>query len=193
MGLVGFSSKMATIIENFWNSVNKDIKPTQLQRYEEKLSPEYIRKFISLGGGPKMGTTLEKFARFKFKVLQIRGSGKNTGFDHTFTVGEKVLYVEQKSSGYWRNNKEDDFKWQHVEANHKWNMLLLCGIEYTDVKFWAMNRKTFDNLVTNNKITNQGNKEKESSEGMWFFYSHVKDQVTPIESDDDLLRFVETV
>lgn len=183
---------MATIIENFWISVSKKVKPNQLQRYEENMSPDYIRKFIALGGGPKMGTTLEKFARFKFTTLQTRGGGKNTGFDHTLNVGEKALHIEQKSSGYWRNNKQDDFKWQHVEPNHKWNMLLLCGIEYNDVKFWAMNRKTFDTLVTNNKITNQGNKEKESSEGMWFFYSHVKDYLTPIENDDDLMKFAET-
>lgn len=184
---------MTTAIENFWVSVSNVVRPTQLQRYIEHGSPECIRKFIELGGGPKMGTTLEKFARFKFTTLQTRGGGKNTGLDHMFSVGEKTIFVEQKSSGYWRNNKQDDFKWQHVEPNHKWNMLLLCGIEYHDIKFWAMNRKTFDILVAENKITNQGNKEKESSEGMWFFYSHVKDHITPIDSDHDLLKFAEIV
>lgn len=184
---------MAHVIESFWTSISKKAKPTQLQRYEQNGSPEYVRRFIALGGGPRMGTTLEEFARFKFKTLKNRGGGENTGLDHMYTVNDKTVYVEQKSSGYWKNNKKDDFKWQHIEVNHKWNMLLLCGIEYQDIKFWAMNRKTFDKLVTEKKITNQGNKKKDSSEGMWVWYSVSKDYLTPIESDEDLLKFAETI
>lgn len=184
---------MTAVIENFWKSNNKKSKPTQLQRYEQNDSPECVRKFIAIGGGPRMGVTLEEFARFKFDILKTRGGGENTGFDHTFTVGDKTAFVEQKSSGYWRNNKKDDFKWQHIEIDHKWNMLLLCGIEYQDVKFWAMNRKTFDTLVATNKITNQGNKKKQSSEGHWVWYSDIKDHVTLIETNADLQKFAETV
>ena len=181
---------MASVIENFWNLVSKKNKLSQLERYQQKGSPEYIKKFIQLGGGPRMGTTLEDFARFKFNILNKRSSGSDTGLDHTFTVGDKQIYVEQKSSGLWAG---DDFTWQHVEPNHKWNMLLLCGIEYTDIKFWAMNRKVFNTLVSENKITNQGNKKKESSEGMWFSYSDVKDSLTPIETESDLLKFAESI
>jgi hypothetical protein len=184
---------MPHIIENFWNSFSKKANLTQLQRYEQNGSPEYVRRFIALGGGPRMGTTLEEFARFKFKILKTRGGGVNTGLDHMYTVNDKTVYVEQKSSGYWRNNKKDDFKWQHIEVKHKWNMLLLCGIEYQDIKFWAMNRKTFDTLVSENKITNQGNKKKDSSEGMWVWYSVAKDYLTPIESDEDLQKFAESI
>lgn len=176
-------------IEKFWASLGKKVKPNQLQRYVSKGSPECIRKFIAIGGGPKMGMTLENFARYKFTSLKKRGSGKNTGFDHTFTVGDKVITVEQKSSGHWG---DDDYKWQHVEPGHNWNMLLLCGIDYQDIKFWAMNRKTFDKLVSENKITNQGNKAKNSSEGYWFSYSVVKEHLTPIETDESLLEFART-
>lgn len=185
---------MTDLIEKFWESSDGNAKkPTQLQRYIEQGSPDCIKKFIELGGGPKLGTTLEKFARYKFTLLKTRGGGKNTGIDHMFTVGDKTVYVEQKSSGYWRSNKQDDFKWQHVEPKHKWTMLLLCGIEYNDIKFWAMNRKTFDTLVSEKKITNQGNKEKESSEGLWFLYSNVKEHVTLIKNDEDLQKFAETI
>jgi len=181
---------MAAIIEQFWNSGRSSMKLTQLQRYQQRGSPECIQRFIQLGGGPRMGITLEEFARFRFKTLQKRGAGKNTGFDHTFTVADKQVFIEQKSSGHWGN---DDYTWQHVEINHKWNMLLLCGIDYEDIKFWGMNRKTFETLVSENKITNQGNKEKNSSEGMWFNYSSVKDHLIPIDSDEDLLKFAEQV
>ncbi len=175
-------------IDAFWESIGSTSKPTQLERYEAKDSPESIKKFIRIGGGPKMGTTLEKFARFVFKCLQKRKSGKGeTGYDHIIKSNEKTIYVEQKSSGHWG---EDDYKWQHVEESHKWTILLLCGIDYSDVKFWAMNRTTFTKLLSKGKITNQGNKTGESSEGVWFNYSDVRKALTPIHSQEDLLAFV---
>jgi hypothetical protein len=103
---------------------------------------------------------------------------------------DRTLYIEQKSSGHWGN---DDYKWQHVESKHKWNMLLLCGIDYTEVKFWAMDRKTFHQLISDKKITNQGNKSGDSSEGMWFNYSAVKDSLVEIQSQEELLQFVSSL
>lgn len=178
------------IEEQFWLVTNKKDRISQLQRYEQKGSPECIKRFIALGGGPTMGICLEEFARFKFKLLNKRGKGKNTGFDHIFEINGKVIYVEQKSSGHWG---ESDYRWQHIEPAHKWNLLLLCGIDYDKIRFWAMNRKIFEILVSENKITNQGNKEKESSEGMWFSYSTISEHLVPIENDDSLLEFVQTI
>ena len=175
-------------IEKFWKSIEGANKLTQLQRYENKNSPEYIKKFIAIGGGPRMGVTLEKFARFHFSTLKPRGKGKaETGYDHKLTIGEKSYYVEQKSSGHWG---EDDYKWQHVEEKHKWNILLLCGIDYTDIVFWGMNRATFNKMITEKKITNQGNHTGESSEGMWFNYSDVKEHLTEIKTNEELIAFV---
>ena len=176
---------MTDMINAFWKSLSGKVKPTQLQRYEAKGSPEGIKQFIAIGGGPKMGTTLEQYARFRFKCLQKRSKGKEqTGYDHQMLAGS--VLVEQKSSGHWG---EDDYKWQHVEEKHKWNMLLLCGIDYTDVKFWGMDRKTFRRLISEKKITNQGNKAEESSEGVWFNYSDVKDDLVPIRTEEELVQF----
>lgn len=184
------NTKMENIYEKFWKSLEGNEKPTQLQRYEMKNSPAYIKKFIAIGGGPKMGTTLEQFARFRFKNLQKRNKGKQeTGYDHIIKINDAHVYVEQKSSGHWG----EDYKWQHVEENHKWNMLLLCGIDYTEVKFWAMNRTTFKHLISEKKITNQGNKAGESSEGVWFNYSDVKDHITAIETQEQLLLFASSL
>jgi hypothetical protein len=182
---------MATEIDAFWESISGKAKPTQLQRYEAKGSPEGILKFISIGGGPKMGTTLEQYARFAFKCLQKRAKGKDeTGYDHILKLPAKDILIEQKSSGHWG---EDDYKWQHVEIKHKWNMLLLCGIDYTSVKFWGMDRKTFSRLISEQKITNQGNKAGESSEGMWFNYSDVKDSLVEIQTVEQLLAFASSL
>ena len=180
-------------IDTFWqwkSNTGKE-KMTQLQRYEKKNSPDSIMKFIAIGGGPKMGTTLEEYARFRFDTLQKRSKGKcETGYDHLIPLDTNNVFVEQKSSGHWG---EDDYKWQHVEYKHKWTMLLLCGIDYMDVKFWGMDRKTFSRLISEKKITNQGNKAGESSEGMWFNYLDVKDALVEIHTDAQLLQFASSL
>jgi len=178
-------------IENFWKSISAIEKPTQLQRYEKMNAPECIKKFIAIGGGPKMGTTLEKYARFRYKKLEKREKGKEeTGYDHIVKLENRKIFVEQKSSGHWG---DDDYRWQHVEDKHKWNILLLCGIDYNSIHFWAMDRNTFKRLISEKKITNQGNQAGESSEGMWFNYSDVKDSLIEIHSDEQLLQFVSSL
>lgn len=175
--------------EIFWE-IHGDGNPSQTERYEQHNSPIWILKFIRIGGGPKMGTTLEKYARYEFSCLQKRDKGKNTGYDHKISLISNEIYVEQKSSGHWGEN---DYKWQHVEEKHKWHILLLCGIDYHEINFWVMNRDTFNKLITEKKITNQGNNTGESSEGMWFSYLDVADSLIQIKSNEELLNYVSTI
>jgi hypothetical protein len=172
--------------EIFWENQG-NTKPSQKERYEKHNSPEYILRFIRIGGGPRMGTILERFARSEFSCLQERAKGKNTGYDHKITLSSKEMYVEQKSSGHWGEN---DYKWQHIEEKHKWNILLLCGIDYQEINFWVMNRSVFVKLIEEKKITNQGTKTGESSEGMWFNYSDVAEMLIKIKTNEDLLNYV---
>ena len=85
-------------VEQFWQQLAHHDKPlqNQLQRYEAKNAPEYIKKFIAIGGGARMGTLMEQYARFSFSALQKRGKGKGqTGYDHLLS-SDAVVYVEQK-------------------------------------------------------------------------------------------------
>ena len=181
-------------VEQFWQQVALSEKPlqTQLQRYEAKHSPEYIKKFIAIGGGARMGTLMEQYARFHFSALQKRGKGKEeTGYDHLLLglndpIRTEPIFVEQKSSGHWTDT---GYKWQHIEPNHKWTMLLLCGIDYEDIQFWGMTRATFVRLTAEKKITNQGAKGGQSSEGMWFNSSDVQDSLVPLTTNEELLAF----
>lgn len=189
------ATAIMTKIERFWQTMEKNTgKLTQPERYEAHGSPAYIKKFIAMGGGPRMGSTLEQYARFNFPLLRKRNKGKGeTGYDQIIPFPAnpvRDIYVEQKSSGHWG---EDDYKWQHVESKHKWDVLLLCGIDYTDIRFWFMDRATFKRLIAAKKITNQGNKTSDSSEGMWFNYSDVKDELKEIKTEADLLEFAAAV
>jgi hypothetical protein len=176
--------------ELFWNAIEtagpKSL--TQLQRYQKRNSPEYIIKFIEIGGGPKMGCLMENYSRFCFPNLQKREKGLGeTGYDHIIEVNGKKIYIEQKSSGHWG---ESDYKWQHVEVQHKWNVLLLCGIDYHDIHFWGLSKDMVNQLVIENKITNQGNKKNDSSEGMWFNYTDVESRLVKISDSAELEKFV---
>jgi hypothetical protein len=179
------------IYQQFWDSLANTSTGclSQLERYKVKKSPDYILKFIEMGGGPKMGCMLEKFSRFQFQCLKTRFSGKNqSGYDHRIEIGDKNIFIEQKSSGHWGI---DDYKWQHVEPKHEWKLLLLCGIDYNDIRFWVMDRTTFNTLVSEKKIVKQGGENSE--QGMWFSYSDVKDSITLIQTNDELLQIAEKV
>ena len=183
------TSAIKSKYDSFWEK-NSNGKPSQIERYEKHNSPIGIQRFIRIGGGPKMGTTLETFARERFPSLQKRDKGKNTGHDHKITLSSKEIYIEQKSSGHWG---ESDYKWQHVEDKHKWDILLLCGIDYEEIKFWVMNRAVFNKLIEEKKITNQGNNTGESSEGRWFNYSDVVDSLIEIKTNEELLQYVSMI
>lgn len=183
------TSAIKSKYDSFWEK-NSNGKPSQIERYEKHNSPIGIQRFIRIGGGPKMGVTLEKFAREEFSSLHKRDAGKNTGYDHKISLPSKEIYIEQKSSGHWG---ESDYKWQHVEDKHKWDILLLCGIDYEEIKFWVMNRAVFNKLIEEKKITNQGNNTGESSEGRWFNYSDVADSLIQIKTNEELLQYVSMI
>jgi hypothetical protein len=141
-----------------------------------------------LGGGPKLGVATEAFARYRFPCLNGRFRGKaETGYDHILRVNKTTLFVEQKSSTHWRDN---NFRWQHIEPLHKWDILLLCGIGYKNIQFWALRREIFNKLVLENKITNQGNNAGDSSEGLWCTYNDIKDNIVPVHNSYDLISLV---
>lgn len=163
-------------------------KLSQLERYRAAGAPAAILEIIELGGGTSMGVTMEAFARSYFPtVLHKRRPGKTeTGYDHILRAGGREICVEQKSAGLWGDD-EESFRFQHVEPKHKWDLLLLCGIGYTDVRFWAMNKATFGALVAAGKITNQGSATGESAQGMWFNFADVKDSLREIRTEADLV------
>jgi hypothetical protein len=101
-----------------------------------------------------------------------------------------MVHIEQKSAGMW-SEAENDFKWQHIEPKHDWKALLLCGIAYTEVRFWMVSRAQFDALIAEKKITRQGNKEGDSFEGWWCKYLDVKDSLVRVHTDEDVLAYIE--
>ena len=175
-------------LSHFWelqDASKKKNKNSQKERYRALHATPEILRIIDIGGGPGMGTLMESYARYFFAPhLKPRIS---TGHDHI--VETKKL--EQKSSGLW-DNSPDSFKWQHIEKEHNWEGLLLAGIYPDRIVFWGLTRENFVKLVAEGKATNQGNKEKNSSEGMWMLYKDIKDSLVEIQTSEQLLGFAKS-
>jgi hypothetical protein len=173
-------------LEIFWNNYdNKNKKKeSQIDIYKKNGSNENILRFIKLGGGPALGTIGEQYAKYTFNNLKERIKG-DTGHDHTIQINGETIKIEQKTSSL---NKKGDFMWQHVAEKHSWDILLLMGIHYNHVLFYGMNKDKFKELVVKGKITNQGNKNKDSEQGMWFNFLNVKDDIIEIKTNEDFFK-----
>lgn len=177
----------------------KEAGETQLQRYERLGASKPIMDIIRRGGGPAMGAQCERILRLHWPSLERREtkktSGKsNTGYDHRIACPLTGVYkkLEQKTSGLW-SEEENDFHFQHIEIDHPWDGLLLVGIGLHGVLAWGMRREDFEECVKTGKATNQGNKEKNSSEGIWMMYRNIHSCLVPLLSEDDLMAFASTL
>lgn len=175
-------------LDNFWIEYDKKNKKkeTQLDMYKRNGSNENILRFIKLGGGPSLGSTSEQYAKFVFTDLKERCKG-DTSHDHTIEIDGEIIKVEQKTSTL---NKKGDFMWQHVAEKHSWEILLLMGIHFNEIRFYGMNKTKFKELVIEGKITNQGNKNKDSEQGMWFNFSNVKNDIVEIKNNEDFKKIM---
>ena len=79
---------------------------------------------------------------------------------------------------------------QHIAEKHSWDILLLMGIHYKEIRFYDINKDTFKKLVVEGKITNQGNKNKDSEQGMWCKYSNVKNDVITITTNENIIKLI---
>lgn len=182
----------ARILSEFVESREGLLNETQIERYQNADAPKNIMHFINRGGGQSMGTECERCARKFFSSLgeRIKGDTKKSGYDQIHKPsGYKV---EQKSAGNWNNN-DRSWKWQHIEPNHPWKFLLLCGIGYKDIHWFFLSRTLFDELLEKKLITVQGDKDKNSYQGWWFLYKDTKDYLIEIQSNEHLDMLVNTI
>jgi hypothetical protein len=173
----------------------KEAGETQLQRYERLGAARPVLDIVRRGGGPAMGAQCERILRGHWPSLEKRQTKKasgssNTGYDHRIKepIADVYKKLEQKTSGLW-SEEENDFHWQHIEIDHPWDGLLLVGLGLQGILAWGMRREDFMACVADGRATNQGNKEKNSSEGIWMLYRNIHSCLIPLSSEDDLLAF----
>jgi hypothetical protein len=172
---------MVLLLENsvVYNTLLKSKKFTLSDYYIENNAHNLIIPLIALNNrlfGCLMENIIKEYINADKSI--------NSSYDYSY----KSIKIEQKTSRYWRSIK--DFKWQHIMLKHDYDMVILVGIDFNDIKIYAISKKIIFELYKNKKIKMQGNAE---GQGLWFSRNSIKTYLTQIKNINDLDNFITTI
>ena len=163
--------------------------PTQEAYYRQNGAPEEILKYVRLAGKTFGEGPMEKIAKEYFNL----NKKLNSEHDHV-KLGKKI---EQKSCRY--GCRGDVWKPEHIEMKHEWDYLLLCGLDFTAIRFFIATRQIIESLIERQIITGQGKKNKdgiaEAQQAYWLSgkknYNIAMKEFTEIMDEDDLIEYIQ--
>jgi hypothetical protein len=148
-------------------------KVSQLDYYISKNAAAEILKLVALGN-KAFGGAAEDIVREVFD-LGPRTSSQN---DATYVARK----IEIKAARYWAG--KDDCKWQHLEPEHDYDLVLFVLVDFQGLNVWAINKSLLmGELREKNVVTFQG------KQGWWTTKSAILPYLTPILTPADLLPF----
>ena len=148
-------------------------KMSQLEYYISKLTSPEILKLVSLGN-KAFGAAIEDIVREALS-LGPRTSSQNDG-----TFGARK--IEIKAARYWAG--KDDCRWQHLEPEHDYDLVLFVLVDFHDIRVWAIEKSTLMGELRDRKIvTFQG------KQGWWTTKKAIMPFLTPIQCPADLAVF----
>lgn len=157
----------------------KEIKKTKNQEdyyRENNVSPE-ILKLVKMGNR-KFGGIIEKLLIEYFDL----SPSKNGSTD--FSYGD--LLGEIKASRFWVNT--ESFKWQHLMMDIEYDIILLGAVNFDGIDVYALTKRRMIELHEKGIIKRQGSGE---SQGLWFTFDQVKNDLIKISSKKDLDNYIE--
>ena len=137
---------MACILLN--NGLESSLHKQLIEKYGQEVADKKMQNYMS-------ENFKNKFGDYQFLIDNpsdlIPSEFKNringeTGHDHIINHNNNIIKIEQKTSTLQKN----DFMWQHISEKHNWNILLLMGIHYIEIKIYIMTRDMF-NILKNDK------------------------------------------
>ena len=122
--------------------------------------------------GSADGTAMEKFLAYVYDCVEkYVPSGADVRVYDTL--------AEVKTTSVWKGGGG---KWQHIEPDHEWEVLLLVRIDFHSIDVYLMCRDDFEEAKDDGMVTEQG-KSGTSYEGWWFSpWDNALDYATLIES-----------
>lgn len=161
-------------LESYKNAFNKNNK--QIDFYIKNNANEKILKFFELGS-KSFGSLIEKI------IIE------NYEFDKRINTEHDVIFngikIEIKSARYW--NHQYDCKWQHIEIDYDYDILLFVLLDFQDIKMWCISKqKLFNSDNLENKLI-----IKQGKQGYWVNKSKIMNQLYSIESKNDLIKYLE--
>jgi hypothetical protein len=148
-------------------------KVNQLDYYNSKNAAAEILKLVALGN-KAFGGAAEDIVREVFAL------GPRTSSQNDATYGARK--TEIKAARYWAG--KDDCKWQHLEPEHDYDLVLFVLVDFQGLKVWAINKSLLMGELREKKVvTFQG------KQGWWTTKSAILPYLTPIHTSADLLPF----
>lgn len=152
-------------------------KPTQVEFYIKNESSEHILSLVPLSN-KAFGEGMQRIAAEMFGMT----AASDTGHDAVY----KGVPIEIKSARYWSGKR--DCKWQHIMADHEYRWVLLCLVDFHDLKFWLVSKEA---IIAHPEIfTQQGNAE---GQGRWCSMKQALPVAHPVVSLEDLDRVIFSV
>lgn len=149
-------------------------KETQTMYYTRMAAAEDVLYLVNLDSKP-FGSECEKIIQELFK-LEKRTSSQNDGV----RLKKKI---EIKSARYWAG--ENDCRWQHLEPEHDYEVVLFVLLDFHGFKIWAIRKsRLMGELREKRVITFQG------KQGWWLKKSDALPFLTPIHSLAELDAFL---
>ena len=121
----------------FHSKIKKEKQKSQLDFYKENNASKEILYYVDVPGKSFGEKYMENIAREYFKL----NKKNDTTHDHV----KLSKTIEQKSARYHANG--GDWKWQHIELKHHFDYLLLCGLDFHNIRFFITSRKSIEKLV----------------------------------------------
>jgi len=151
-------------------------KETQKKYYKKMNSCEEVLQLVDLDSKP-FGSETEKIIKEIF-LLSPRTSSQN---DAT----RNQTKIEIKSARYWAG--QDDCKWQHIEPDHDYDIVLFVLLDFQGLKVWGIKKTLLMGEMCDKKIVT-----KQGKQGMWVKKSDIIDYLTPLYTIEDLDHFIDS-
>jgi hypothetical protein len=159
-------------LKTYAHFVNKKTE-TLIDFYKKNNAHSSILPLVSLDN-KLFGSILEDIVRERLGL----DKSPHSSYDACF----KDMKFEIKASRYWRTL--EDFKWQHIMKDHPYDMLLLVGIEFQEIKIYMMHKKIFLDLVQRNIVKQQGGAE---GQGYWMTRKQVLKYLVELRNHQDFV------
>jgi hypothetical protein len=155
---------------------------TQRKYYTSNNCTPEVYHLVELDSKP-FGTVVEKI------ICEIFGMGPRTSSENDGVFKDKKFEI--KSARYWAG--EDDCVWQHLEPDHDYEYVLFVLLDFSGFKIFGIKKSTLMGEELCNVTREKKSKKPvnfQGKQGWWTRKSAILPHLTPINSVDDLEKFV---
>lgn len=131
------------------------LESKQEKFYRKNNSSDEIMRLVTMSNR-QFGCVMESI------ILEMLGlqKSKNTLYDTQYDD----IRIEIKASRYWVVGKKSVFRWQHIEPEKPFDILLLVSLNFSKIQVYAVCKRTIHILISLGVLKKQGGG---NGQGFW--------------------------